>query len=56
MSTNTTTPVRTEGLGQITRQNGVTITELEARITDIVERMIVLESAIKEYKRANING
>ena len=41
---------RTEGLGQVTRKNGVTITELETRITDILERMIVLEDAVKQYK------
>ena len=43
--------IRTEGLGQITRKNGVTITELETRVTDILERMIVLEGVIKEYRR-----
>ena len=46
------TSIRKEGLGgQITRKNGVTTTELQARITDIVERCIVLEGAIKEYRR-----
>lgn len=44
------TSIRKEGLGgQITRQHGVTLVELEARITDIVERCIVLESAVKQY-------
>ena len=46
------TSIRKEGLGgQITRQHCVTIQELETRITDIVERCIVLEGAIKEYRR-----
>ena len=43
--------VQTEGLGQITRQHAVTLVKLESRVTDIVERMIVLEGAIKEYRR-----
>ena len=41
---------RREDVGQITRINGLTITELEARITDILERTIVLEDAVKRYK------
>ena len=42
---------KSTGIGQISRINGVvTITELESRITDILERCIVLESAFKEYK------
>lgn len=42
---------QTAGLGQITRKNGVTITELKARVTDILERIVVLESAIMEYQK-----